>query len=102
MWRSRGCIGRWLLIRPSGDGIAAPGVDACHDAGNTLREERKRQHSPRVAALAQPREVLVSHTVEDLVAGSPLEFEPRGAHRLKRVPGEWSLFAAVGGGGTPK
>ncbi|HZT03208.1 MAG TPA: adenylate/guanylate cyclase domain-containing protein [Steroidobacteraceae bacterium] len=49
----------------------------------------------RVGALAQPGEVLVSSTVKDLVAGSGLHFEPRGAHALKGVPGEWSLFAAV-------
>ena len=48
----------------------------------------------RVATLAQPDEVLVSHTVRDLVAGSGLRFAPRGAHALKGVPGEWSLFAA--------
>lgn len=49
----------------------------------------------RVGALAQPGEVLVSNTVKDLVAGSGLHFEPRGAHALRGVPGEWSLFAAV-------
>ena len=38
-------------------------------------------------------EVLVSGTVKDLVAGSGLEFEDRGAHELKGVPGEWRLFA---------
>jgi pimeloyl-ACP methyl ester carboxylesterase len=49
----------------------------------------------RVAAHAQPGEVLVSQTVKDLVAGSGLEFEDRGAHELKGVPGEWRLYAAV-------
>jgi pimeloyl-ACP methyl ester carboxylesterase len=49
----------------------------------------------RVAALAQPREVLVSHTVRDLVAGSGIGFESRGTHTLKGVPGEWPLFAAI-------
>jgi class 3 adenylate cyclase len=48
----------------------------------------------RVGALAGPGEVLVSRTVTDLVAGSGLEFEQRGAHALKGVPGEWELFAA--------
>lgn len=47
----------------------------------------------RVAALARPREVLVSGTVKDLVVGSELEFEDRGAHRLRGVPGEWRLYA---------
>jgi class 3 adenylate cyclase/pimeloyl-ACP methyl ester carboxylesterase len=48
----------------------------------------------RVAAHAEPSEVLVSNTVKDLVAGSPLVFEERGTHDLKGVPGEWHLFAA--------
>jgi class 3 adenylate cyclase len=47
----------------------------------------------RVAALAAPNEVLVSGTVRDLVAGSGIEFEGRGASALKGVPGEWRLFA---------
>jgi class 3 adenylate cyclase len=40
----------------------------------------------RVAALAGPREVLVSRTVVDLTAGSGLHVEPRGEHQLKGVP----------------
>lgn len=48
----------------------------------------------RVGALAQSREVLVSSTVKDLVAGSHLSFSERGTHALKGVPGEWRLFAA--------
>jgi class 3 adenylate cyclase len=47
----------------------------------------------RVAALARPGEVLVSNTVKDLVAGSGLSFDERGAHVLKGVPGEWRLYA---------
>jgi pimeloyl-ACP methyl ester carboxylesterase len=47
----------------------------------------------RVAALAGPGEILVSSTVKDLVAGSGLEFEDRGAHELTGVPGEWRLYA---------
>jgi class 3 adenylate cyclase/pimeloyl-ACP methyl ester carboxylesterase len=50
----------------------------------------------RVAALARPGEVLVTGTVHDLVMGSALQFEARGRHALKGVPGEWPLFAAVG------
>jgi len=49
--------------------------------------------SARVVALAGPGEVLVSSTVKDLVLGSGLEFQPRGAATLKGVPGEWQLFA---------
>jgi len=47
----------------------------------------------RVASLARPGEVLVSRTVKDLVAGSGIEFEDRGEHELKGVPGEWRLYA---------
>jgi class 3 adenylate cyclase len=49
----------------------------------------------RVIALAGPNEVLVSSTLRDLVIGSGLEFEDRGAHELKGVPGEWHLFAVA-------
>jgi pimeloyl-ACP methyl ester carboxylesterase len=46
----------------------------------------------RVAAKAEPDEVLVSSTVRDIVAGSGLRFADRGSHGLKGVPGEWRLF----------
>jgi pimeloyl-ACP methyl ester carboxylesterase/class 3 adenylate cyclase len=46
----------------------------------------------RVAALAAAGEVLVSHTVRDLVAGSGLRFEDRGSHELKGIRGEWRLY----------
>jgi len=48
----------------------------------------------RVSSLAGAGEVLVSSTVKDLVAGSGLSFDDRGAHSLKGVPGEWHLFVA--------
>jgi class 3 adenylate cyclase len=48
----------------------------------------------RIEVLAQPGEVLVSRTVTDLVAGSGLDFDDRGEHDLKGVPGRWQLFAA--------
>jgi len=47
----------------------------------------------RVMAAAGPSEVMVSRTVVDLVAGSGLEFEPRGDHDLKGVTGTWQLYA---------
>jgi pimeloyl-ACP methyl ester carboxylesterase len=49
----------------------------------------------RVAAKAEPGEVLVSGTVRDLVAGSGIPFTDRGRHALKGLPGEW-LLCAVG------
>lgn len=49
----------------------------------------------RVAAAANAGEVLVSRTVKDLVAGSGIRFQERGAHVLKGIPGEWELFAVA-------
>jgi len=50
----------------------------------------------RVAALAEPGEVLVSSTVKDLVAGYGIRFADRGVRELAGVPGEWHLFAVEG------
>jgi class 3 adenylate cyclase len=47
----------------------------------------------RVAATAGAGEVVASSTVRDLVAGSGIEFEDRGTHELKGVPGGWHLFS---------
>ena len=49
----------------------------------------------RVAGEALAGEVLVSSTVKDLVAGSGIEFEERGEHELKGVPGTWRLYAVI-------
>ena len=51
----------------------------------------------RIAARAEPGEVLASSTVKDLVVGSGIEFEERGSAELKGVPGEWRLFAVAHG-----
>src|SRR6266508_2428619 len=51
----------------------------------------------RVAALADPSEVLVSQTVKDLVAGSGFGFVDRGEHELKGVPGTWRVYAVAEG-----
>jgi class 3 adenylate cyclase len=50
----------------------------------------------RVSALGGPGEIFVSGTLRDLVVGSGLAFEDRGAHELKGVPGEWRLFRVDG------
>ena len=47
----------------------------------------------RVLDRASPSEVLVSGTVKDLVVGSGIDFEDRGEHELRGVPGEWRLYA---------
>ncbi len=49
----------------------------------------------RVASEAGAGEVLITSTVKDLVAGSGLQFEDRGAAELKGVPGEWRLYAVA-------
>ena len=49
----------------------------------------------RVGAAAGPGEVLVSGTVKDLVVGSGLDFDDRGEHELKGVPGAWRLWAVA-------
>ncbi|MEA3099779.1 adenylate/guanylate cyclase domain-containing protein, partial [Caballeronia mineralivorans] len=49
----------------------------------------------RVSALAGPNDVLVSSTLRDLVIGSGIEFEDRGAQELKGVPGEWRIVAVA-------
>jgi class 3 adenylate cyclase/pimeloyl-ACP methyl ester carboxylesterase len=50
----------------------------------------------RVLSQANAGEVLVSAAVPMLVAGSGFEFEDRGEHQLKGVPGTWRLYAVRG------
>jgi len=50
----------------------------------------------RVQSIAQPGEVVVSRTVTDLVAGSGIEFDDRGEHELKGIPGRWKWFSVLG------
>jgi class 3 adenylate cyclase/alpha-beta hydrolase superfamily lysophospholipase len=47
----------------------------------------------RVLDHAAPGELLASLAVPLLVTGSGIEFEDRGEHELKGVPGSWKLFA---------
>jgi class 3 adenylate cyclase len=67
-------------VEVMGDDIAGIGV---HIAARVL------ENSP-------PGELLVSPAVPMLVAGAGFEFEDRGEHELKGVPGTWRLFAAKG------
>ena len=46
----------------------------------------------RIGAMAGPGEVLASHTVRDLSAGSGLTFEDLGAHQLKGLPQDMNVF----------
>ena len=67
------------------------------NASSSTGRSRESQSIPGRASLLMRAagEVLVSSTVKDLVAGSGLEFEDRGVHELKGIPGEWRLYAAV-------
>jgi class 3 adenylate cyclase len=47
----------------------------------------------RVAGLGDAGDVLVTRTMKDPTTGSGIEFEPRGTHALRGVPGEWELYA---------
>jgi class 3 adenylate cyclase len=49
----------------------------------------------RVAAGADPGDVVVTRTVKDLVAGSRIRFSDLGNHSLKGVPDEWQLFRVL-------
>ena len=60
------------------------------------RQEDGTGFAVHIAARAMERaeggDVLVFRTVMDLTAGSDLEFEAAGRHKLKGVPGEIELF----------
>jgi class 3 adenylate cyclase len=49
----------------------------------------------RALATATGREVIVTQTVKDLVAGSGFAFDDRGEHDLKGVPDRWHLYAVA-------
>jgi class 3 adenylate cyclase len=49
----------------------------------------------RVAALAEPSQVLVSSTVREIVTGSRRMFTEQGEHELKGVPGRWRVYSLV-------
>jgi DNA-binding SARP family transcriptional activator/predicted ATPase/pimeloyl-ACP methyl ester carboxylesterase len=83
-------------------GAGALGLEVCagvHTGEVEIHDGRARgvavDIAAGVAAEAAPGEVLVSHTVKDLVAGSGLEFADRGRRALPAVPGEWRLLAVV-------
>jgi class 3 adenylate cyclase/pimeloyl-ACP methyl ester carboxylesterase len=50
----------------------------------------------RVCDLARPGQVLASETVRAHMVGSGIEFDDRGEHELKGVPGTWRLYAVTG------
>jgi class 3 adenylate cyclase len=50
----------------------------------------------RVCDRAAPGEVFVTEVVELMAQGAGLEFDDRGLHELKGVPGRWQLSAVRG------
>jgi class 3 adenylate cyclase len=50
----------------------------------------------RVCHLAGPGEVVVSEMVWINMVGSGFEFNDRGEHQLRGVPGTWRLFSVEG------
>jgi hypothetical protein len=82
-------------------GIAA--IEACRRRAYLVQLDHRRVALRRALApgynegdIAFDRrtgDVLVSRTVKDLTVGSDIDFEDRGAHQLKGVPGDWELFA---------
>ena len=73
---------------------SAPGCTPANASSSTASVAGIAVHTgARVAAEAQPGEVLVSSTVKDLVAGSGIRFDDRGVHELRGIPGDWRLFA---------
>lgn len=58
------------------------------------------QVADRVAALAQPAEILVSRTVKELVTGSDITFAERGSYELNHPGKPWPLFAVAGFAGS--
>jgi Adenylate and Guanylate cyclase catalytic domain len=83
---------RLIVVNPRGDVRAGIHTGDCERVGEKLAGLAV-SVGARVSAAAEAGEVLVSQTVKDLVAGSGIQFEDRGAHELKGVPGEWRLYA---------
>jgi class 3 adenylate cyclase len=71
-------------VNTSGDGFLAilDGTQRATRCAMAIRDA-VRALGARVSARAGPNDVLVSGTLRDLVIGSGLEFEDRGAHQLK-------------------
>ena len=86
--------------REIADSVRELGIEiraGLHTGEVELAEDRPRgiavHIGARVSVQAEPREVLVSNTVKDLVAGSGIDFQDRRTAELKGVPGEWRLYA---------
>ncbi|MGH2943227.1 MAG: adenylate/guanylate cyclase domain-containing protein, partial [Solirubrobacteraceae bacterium] len=82
------------------DGVADHGVDVriglhtgeCEIMGDDIGGIAV-HIAARVGALAEAGEILVSGTTYGTMVGAGLDFDYRGEHRLKGVPGRWPVFA---------
>jgi class 3 adenylate cyclase len=119
----QGCIGRrgGTVIKTMGDGVLAT-LPSCNSALRAAEELRAAlaQHdlvlrigihvgdidrrgddiaglavatAARINRVARPGEILLSSIAVGTTMGAPFQFEPRGQHELKGVPGTWDLFS---------
>ena len=49
----------------------------------------------RIEGTAKPNEILVSGTIQAMLAGSGVDFVDRGVHALRGVEGDHQLFAVA-------
>ena len=122
LWRFQ-LQGRGTLVKTTGDGILSwfdgparairCAIELRNELGAGRRRRRAGLHSgeierrgddiagigvhiaARVEAKAEPGEVVVSRTVNDLVAGSRIGFADRGVYHLKGVDDDWQLLAVT-------
>jgi class 3 adenylate cyclase len=83
-------------IRDAGQGLGITVKVGLH-AGEVEYDDRTMggitvHTGARIMGVGQPGEVLVSHTVKELVTGSGITFTERGTHIFRGLPGEWRLF----------
>jgi hypothetical protein len=105
IWTSQAPPGPCVVPAPSGTPLPAsawrcgPGYTLVRSSGEAMMWAI----SPSTSVSGSPRSptpgpVLVSGTVHDLVFGSGIAFQHRGARTLRGVPGKWRVFAALSQG----
>lgn len=121
----RACVGRrgGTVVNTTGDGVVAtlPSAAGAIRAAQELRGALDREGLPvrvgihvadierrgndiagvgvvvsaRIMGIAAAGEILVSNSAVVAAAGEAIDFESRGRHRLKGLPGDWELYTAV-------